>query len=148
MRSERHWSIYLPALLISFLWAGVLFWSDRHEPPLVTLRFFALVVEAIIVPALFAWAFFRGRRSEVRLSGESLFVSTGGRRPEKIGADLRFVENVRVAQSALQKLVGAGRVEIHLAGGRRLVLDDMSKPHAISAAIEQARGREKSDQKA
>ena len=135
MQSERHWSIYLPALAISVLWAALLFWADRHEPPLLTLRLFALIVEGLVVPLLFLWAFFRGRGAEVRVTTESLFVSTGGRRPEKIGADLAFVEQVRVAQSFLQRLVNAGGIEIQLTGGRRFVLDDMSAPHQIEDAI-------------
>jgi PH (Pleckstrin Homology) domain-containing protein len=139
MRSERHWSIYLPALTISVLWAGILFWADRHEPQLVTLRFLALVVVGIVVPCLFAWAFLRGRNAEVRITSQNLFVSTGGRRPEKIGADIAFVENTRVAQSFLQRIVDAGRIEICLSGGRRLVLDDMSSPAKIVRAIDAAK---------
>jgi len=135
MQSERHWSIYLPALAISVLWAALLFWADRHEPPLLTLRLFALVVEGLVVPLLFLWAFFRGRGAEVRVTTQSLFVSTGGRRPEKIGADLAFVEQVRIAQSFLQRLVNAGRIEILLSGGRRFVLDDMSAPKQIADVL-------------
>ncbi len=136
MRSERHWSVYLPALSISILWAGILFWADRREPPLETLRLLALAVEAIAVPALYLWAFFRARGAEVALTANEIAISTGGRRSEKVRSDLTSVANVQIAQSFLQKLVGAGQISIDLADGRRFVLDDMSAPGDLAAAID------------
>lgn len=139
MQSRRHWSVYVPALTISILWAGILFWADRREPPLETLRLLALLVEAVAVPLLFLWAFLRGRGAEIGVSPQSLYVSTGGFRPEKVSADIGFVSNVRVSRSLLQRLLGAGSLEIVMEGDRRLVLDDMSAPEAVAKAIDDAR---------
>ncbi|AWZ01532.1 bacterial PH domain protein [Rhodobiaceae bacterium] len=135
MRSERHWSIYLPALSISILWAGVLFWADGREPPLETLKLLALAVEIIAVPALYFWAFFRTRGAEVAVASGDMMISTGGLRSEKVRVDLASVSNVHTAQSYLQKLVGAGQVRIDLTDGRQFVLDDMSAPDRLVEAI-------------
>tara|TARA_R110002096_G_scaffold200624_2_gene384576 strand:- start:245 stop:691 length:447 start_codon:yes stop_codon:yes gene_type:complete len=135
MRSERHWSIYLPALSISILWAGVLFWADGREPPLETLKLLALAVEAIAVPLLYLWAFFRARGAAVEVTSDDIAISTGGRRPEKVRVGIASVSNVQTAQSYLQKLVGAGQVRIDIADGRQFVLDDMSAPDRIVEAI-------------
>ena len=135
MRSERHWSVYLPALSISILWAGILFWADRRDPPLETLRLLALAVEMIAVPALYLWAFFRARGAEVVVASNEVALSTGGRRPEKVRVDLGAVSHVQFAQSYLQKLVGAGQIRINLIDGRQFVLDDMSAPDRVVDAI-------------
>ncbi|WOF74756.1 PH domain-containing protein [Parvibaculaceae bacterium PLY_AMNH_Bact1] len=137
MRSERHWSIYLPALSISILWAGILFWADRREPPLETLRLLALAVEVIAVPTLYLWAFYRARGAEISVLSDRVEISTGGRRPEKVSVDRASVGHVQIAQSYLQKLVGAGQVRVSLPDGRQFVLDDMSAPDRIVEAIRQ-----------
>ncbi len=137
MRSERHWSIYLPVLTIAILWAGILFWADRREPPLETLRLLALAVEAIAVPGLYLWAFLRARGSEIIVSPDAVSLSTGGRRPEQINVDPASVSHVDVAQSYLQKLVDAGQIRIGLSDGRQFVLDDMSAPVRLSDMIKQ-----------
>lgn len=137
MRSERHWSIYLPALSIAILWAGILFWADRREPPLETLRLLALAVEAVAVPALYLWAFLRARGSEVVVSSDAISLSTGGRDPEKVEVDPTSVSRVRVAQSYVQKLVDAGQIRIDLSDGRQFVLDDMSAPVRVRDRIEE-----------
>lgn len=139
MRSERHWSIYLPALAIAVLWAGILFWADRRDPPLESIRLLALFVEGIGVPLLYVWAFFRGRGAELSVSPQNLYVSTGGFRPQKVGADLTLVDDMKVAQSFLQKLVGAGRIEVRLASGRRLLLEAMARPAEVAAAFRRAK---------
>jgi hypothetical protein len=139
MRSERHWSIYLPALSISILWAGILFWADRREPPLETLRLLALAVEAIAVPALYLWAFFRGRGAELLVSDEEIRVSTGGRYPVEMSGPLALVRNVQVAQSHLQKWVGAGQITVTLDAGERYVLDDMQVGGEVTTFIEHIR---------
>ncbi len=136
IRSERHWSVYLPALSISILWAGILFWADRHEPPLETLRLLALAVEAIAVPALYLWAYFRARGAFVLVDQKRIAVSTGGRTPEKVDVDLTSIEEVQVAQSYLQRFVGAGRIAIRLADGRQFALDDMGSPTALADAVQ------------
>ncbi len=128
MRSERHWSIYLPALSIAILWAGILFWADRREPPLETLRLLALAVEAVAVPGLYLWAFLRARGAEIEVTSDALSLSTGGRNPIQASVDLASVANIRIAQSYLQKLVDAGQIQIDLSDGRQFVLDDMSAP--------------------
>lgn len=135
MRSERHWSIYLPALSISILWAGVLFWADGREPPLETLKLLALAVEIVAVPSLYLWAFFRARGAEVVVASNEVALSTGGRRPEKVRVDLGAVSHVQFAQSYLQKLVGAGQIRINLIDGHQFVLDDMSAPERIVEVI-------------
>ncbi len=135
MRSERHWSIYLPALSISILWAGVLFWADGREPPLETLKLLALAVEMVAVPSLYLWAFFRARGAEVVVTSDDIAISTGGRRPEKARVGLASVKHVHIAQSYLQKLVGAGQIRIDLADGRQFVLDDMGAPDRIVEVI-------------
>lgn len=139
MRSERHWSIYLPALSISILWAGILFWADSREPPLETLKLLALVVEIIAVPTLYLWAFFRARGAEVAVTSDAVTISTGGRQPELVRTDFTSVGDVRVAQSYLQKLLGAGQIRIELVDGRQFVLDDMSAPNLVAAALMQDR---------
>ena len=139
MRSERHWSIYLPALTISVLWAGVLFWADGREPPLETLRLLALIVEGIGVPLLFVWAFFRGRGAEIMVGADTVTVSTGGRHSRQVALPLRAIIDVRVAHSFLQGLVGAGRIEILTADGENFLLDDMGAPEQISEVITSAK---------
>ncbi len=139
MRSERHWSIYLPALTISVLWAGVLFWADRREPPLETLRLLALIVEGIGVPLLFVWAFFRGRGAEIMVGADTVTVSTGGRHSRQVALPLRAIIDVRVAHSFLQGLVGAGRIEILTADGENFLLDDMGAPEQIAEVITSAK---------
>jgi len=139
MRSERHWSIYLPALTISVLWAGVLFWADRREPPLETLRLLALIVEGIGVPLLFVWAFFRGRGAEIVVGADTVTVSTGGRHSRQVVLPLRSIIDVRVAHSFLQGLVGAGRIEILTADGENFLLDDMGAPEQIAEVITSAK---------
>jgi len=141
MRSERHWSIYLPALSISILWAGVLFWADGREPPLETLKLLALAVEIVAVPTLYLWAFFRTRGAAVVVTADDVAISTGGFRPEKVRVDLASVSNVQIAQSYLQKLVGAGQVRLNLADGRQFILDDMSGPDHLVEAIKRDQGR-------
>lgn len=139
MRSERHWSIYLPALAISILWAAILFWADRRDPPLETLRLLALAVEAIAVPGLYLWAYFRGRGAEILVDDKMVSISTGGRRPEGARVELTAVKDVQVAQSVLQKLVGAGQFDIRLDGGQCFVLNDMQVTDDLLASIGQGR---------
>jgi len=141
MRSERHWSIYLPALSISILWAGILFWADRREPPLETLRLLALAVEALAVPALYLWAFFRGRGAEIFVENDEIRLSTGGRHPEEMRGHLALVRDVQLAQSYLQKRVGAGQIIVTFDGGGRYVLDDMAVDAGVTAFIEQTHAR-------
>ncbi len=136
MRSERHWSIYLPALSIAILWAGILFWADRREPPLETLRLLALAVEAVAVPVLYLWAFLRARGSEIVVSSDAISLSTGGRRPIDVSADITSVSSVTIAQSYVQKLVDAGQVQINLSDGRQFVFDDMSAPVRLRDMIQ------------
>ncbi|MEQ9520284.1 MAG: PH domain-containing protein [Parvibaculum sp.] len=140
MRSQRHWSIYLPALFIAILWSAILIWADTQEPRLETLRALALLVEAVAVPLLYLRAFFRGRGSEVLIHSQSLYVSTGGFSPERLGADLVYVETLEVSRSLLQRLVGSGRIQITLQGGRCFTLDDMSEPEALRTAFQNAKG--------
>ena len=139
MRSERHWSIYLPALTISVLWAGVLFWADGREPPLEALRLLALIIEGIGVPLLFVWAFFRGRGAEIMVGADTVTVSTGGRQPSQVVLPLREVVDVRAVHSFLQGLVGAGRIEILTADGENFLFDDMGAPEQIAEAIASAK---------
>lgn len=149
MRSERHWSVYLPALSISILWAGVLFWADGHEPPLEALKLLALAVEIIAVPVLYLRAFFRGRGAEVAVSETGLAISPGGRGAERVEVDWASVSNVLMAQSHLQKMVGAGQVRIDLTDGRQFVLDDMSAPDRLVEAIHLERvGKDKEKESA
>lgn len=137
MRSERHWSVYLPALSISILWAAILYWADRREPPLETLRLLALAVEAIAVPALYLWAFFRGRGAELLVSDGEIRLSTGGRNPVEMRAPLTSACDVQVAQSYVQKWVGAGQITVALDGGGRYVLDDMQVGDDFMASVGQ-----------
>ena len=136
MRSQRHWSIYLPALFIAILWSAILIWADAQEPRLETIRALALLVEAVAVPLLYLRAYLRGRGAEVLINSQSLYVSTGGFKPERLGADLVYVEALQISRSFLQRLVGAGRVQISLQGGRRFVLDDMSDPEGLRTAFQ------------
>ncbi len=103
-------------------------WADSQEPRPETIRALGLLVEAVAVPLLYLRAFFRGRGAEVLLNSQSLYVSTGGFKPERLGADLTYVEALQVRQSLLQRMVGAGTVRVMLTGGRQFVLDDMSDP--------------------
>lgn len=135
MRSERHWSVYLPALSISILWAGVLFWADGREPPLEALKLLALAVEIIAVPVLYFRAFFRARGAEVTVTATGLAISPGGRAAERVEVDWASVGNVQMARSHLQKMVGAGQIRIDLTDGRQFVLDDMSAPDRLVEVI-------------
>lgn len=132
--TRTHWSIYLPALLVSLIWGALLVWADAQEPTLVSVRWLALVIEAFFVPALYFAAWVRAWGSEFVL-GEGLYVRKSGFKSEKIGAALSMVERVCVRQSLLQRLLGAGTLDIYLKGGRVISLSDMARVRRAEEAF-------------
>lgn len=137
--TRTHWSIYLPALMVSILWAALLIWADMQEPKLVSVRWLAVVIEAFFVPALYLAAWLRARGNEFVL-GDGLYVRKGGLRGEKFGAALSMVESVSLRQSILQRLLGAGTLDIRLKGGRLVSLTDMGEVRNAVRVFDEASG--------
>lgn len=134
--TRTHWSIYLPALLVSLLWGALLIWADSQEPKLMSVRWLALVIEAFFVPALYLAAWLRARGNEFVLS-DSLYICQGGFRSEKLGVTLAMVDSVSLRNSLLQRWLGAGTLDITLKGGRVVSLSDMGRARkAVEAFAE------------
>ena len=134
MRAKTHWSIYLPAGLVAVLWGGLAFWAARAGAE--TVLTLALLVEAGAVPVLLLMAWLRARGRMLEIGSQGLFLQTGMLRPVKLGAALAMVEAVEAHRSLLQRLLGAGTVEIRLKGRAAWRLDDMAAPEEIVACFE------------
>jgi hypothetical protein len=134
MRAKTHWSIYLPAFLVAVLWGGLALWAARAGAE--TVLTLALLVEAGAVPVLLLMAWLRARGRVLEIGSQGLFLQTGMLRPVKLGAALSMVEALEAHRSLLQRLLGAGTVEIRLKGGASWRLDDMAAPEAIVACFE------------
>lgn len=135
MRAKVHWSVYLPAGLVAALWGALALWAAQAGAE--TILTLALLVEAGAVPVLLVMAWLRARGRVLEIGSQGLFLQTGMLRPVKLGAALSMVEAVEAHRSLLQRLLGAGTVEIRLKGGASWRLDDMADPEALVAGFKQ-----------
>ena len=93
----------------------------------------------LIPAALFLWPMLGGmqrRFTKITVSGDKLRYETGILSRTSRTIQLSKVQDVRVDQTVLQRLVNIGTLSFETAGETsRLTMPDVDEPHAVSEAI-------------
>lgn len=138
--ARLHWSVYLPALAVSWVWGALYLWAGAHGFGLLALV--ALVVLVVFVPALFLWAIWR-RRSSFALLTNRRVIMVAGPVPLRVRAlACGRIDEVRVRWSLLGRLLGAGAVDIVPLDRDAPILsmNDLARPERFAQAVRAAAG--------
>ena len=130
-----HWSIFLPAAVVALLWAAIYLWANGWTPRLSGIASLSLAVEAIIVPLLILHAWGRTWALGVRVGARGLEARAGFPRRQRIEVGAREISSVRFRQTPLQRLLGAGSIELRMESGASIRLDDLDRAAEVANAI-------------
>ena len=133
--ARAHWSIFLPAMVVAFIWALIYLWADNWTPRLSAIASLSLAVEGIVVPLLLIHAWGRAHVLGLRVGRRGLEARAGFPRREVIEVGAREIAELDFRQAPLQRYFGAGRLDIRTESGARIRLDDLADAGAAAAAV-------------
>lgn len=142
-RSEAHWTIYLPSLTVAAIWAGVYFWTEWRDPPLLAIQAVSLAIEAVVVPVLLLHAWLRARVLRADVAGGVLNVSWGFPLKRHLRLDISGIALAQVRRSFAQRHFGGGALALIGADGERYLIPDLARAEEIAAAINNGKRKEK-----
>ncbi|MBL4757116.1 MAG: PH domain-containing protein [Rhizobiales bacterium] len=135
--AHAHWSIFLPAIIVAFLYAliwGFLKITGFGDGALGRLIFLVLVIAP---PLLIAQAFLRYYSIGIALTQKHVLLARGW--PRTVGRQiaLRDIVVVEVNSGILGRWMGAGGIHLLLRNGQRLGISDLADPENIADLIRQ-----------
>lgn len=142
-RSGAHWTIYLPSLVVAATWAGVYFWAEWQEPPLLAIRAVSLAIEAVVVPLLLFHAFLRARVLRAEVAGGTLDVRWNFPLKRHLRLDISEIALAQVRRSFAQRQFGGGALALICADGKRHLIPDLARAEELAAAINNGKRKEK-----
>lgn len=136
-RFQAHWTIFLPALVVTMLYGGVwvfLLLAGKGESALATL---CLLVLLLVVPVLLVRAFLRFATFDLRIDDISLRYRRGWFRPHWHKVSLDELSGARATLSPVGRIFGGGALELTQKVGRPIRLNDVDSPEHAARKISQ-----------
>lgn len=135
LRFQAHWTIFLPAITVAALYAGVwvfLLLAGKGESALATL---CLLVVLLVVPVLLARACLRYVSFDLRIDADALRYRRGWFRPHwhKLGLD--EVSGARAVLSTAGRMLGGGALVLTREVGPPVRLNDVDSPERAAREI-------------
>lgn len=136
--AHAHWSIFLPAGIITGLYAGawgLLRISDYGDGDLGRL---VLIVVVVAPPLLVAQAFLRYYSIGLALTKRHVLLVKGWPRTSGRQIGLDDIAMVKVSSGVLGNWLGVGGVDLYLRNGQCIGVSDLANPGAIANDIRQS----------
>lgn len=130
-------ALFLPVAIVAIGYATLLFWLWIAGSFGSGIARLSVLVLAVGVPLLVAYAALRYFTIRIQLLTRSLQINLGFPRNEPLDIPYPLIRDIRIRRGLAGRAIGTGTLVLHLSTGQKIAVCDLNDPERIRNDIEQ-----------